>query len=188
MLLDVLVEMPAGTRGWLSLTCADGVDDPCAASDVDRGLRAGRAGRPRWSPSASTARRPSTSRRWCAAAVAASGKPAVAYPNSGEAWDARDAVLGRRRCRRRRRRGAALGRRRRAYVGGCCRVGATDIARLAESCRTVAKAQIWRRACLVGSPTVGLTARSSSPGSDTQTRNAYGCLISPIAWPEQRAV
>jgi S-methylmethionine-dependent homocysteine/selenocysteine methylase len=79
------------------------------------------------------------------AAVSASGKPAVAYPNSGEWWDAEsrtwggggagvdgagvdgagvdgDAAV----------RWVAAGAR---WVGGCCRVGADDIRRLAASLR-----------------------------------------------------
>jgi len=66
-------------------------------------------------------------------AVVASGKPAVAYPNSGESWDGATRAWGGD--------GAgvdpaaaarwvAAGAR---YVGGCCRVGATDIARLAAT-------------------------------------------------------
>ncbi|MDT0344213.1 homocysteine S-methyltransferase [Streptomyces litchfieldiae] len=65
-------------------------------------------------------------------AVAVTGKPAVAYPNSGEVWDAR----------RRRWRGspAALAesaaewqRAGARLIGGCCRVGPAEIARLATA-------------------------------------------------------
>jgi homocysteine S-methyltransferase len=67
-------------------------------------------------------------------AVAVTGKPAVAYPNSGEAWDAAN---------RRWTGGASdsitlahgwatAGAR---FVGGCCRVGPTDIAALATATR-----------------------------------------------------
>jgi homocysteine S-methyltransferase len=64
-------------------------------------------------------------------AVAASGKPAVAYPNSGESWDGATRSWGGD--------GAGVDPAAAArwvtagarYVGGCCRVGATDIARLA---------------------------------------------------------
>jgi homocysteine S-methyltransferase len=65
-----------------------------------------------------------------ALAVDITGKPAVAYPNGGEQWDAAgrawtgesrfDAALARRWVEA----GAA-------YVGGCCRVGPADIAALA---------------------------------------------------------
>ena len=67
-----------------------------------------------------------------ATAHAVTGKPAVAYPNRGEAWhgratgwvgpgafDPRDAAAW-----------VAAGA---AYVGGCCRVGAPDIAALADA-------------------------------------------------------
>jgi homocysteine S-methyltransferase len=69
-----------------------------------------------------------------AAAVDGSGRPGVAYPNSGEAWDGRarrwegrpagaavDPTAARR--------WVALGAR---YVGGCCRVGSADIAALSR--------------------------------------------------------
>jgi homocysteine S-methyltransferase len=69
-----------------------------------------------------------------ALATARSGKPAVAYPNSGEVWDAaRRAWSGRSAfdpadVRRWIDAGARL-------VGGCCRVGPDDIADLAEIIR-----------------------------------------------------
>jgi homocysteine S-methyltransferase len=68
------------------------------------------------------------------AAVAASGKPAVAYPNSGETWDvaartwAGDARTTAGVDPATAREWVAAGAR---YVGGCCRVGSQDIARLA---------------------------------------------------------
>jgi S-methylmethionine-dependent homocysteine/selenocysteine methylase len=66
-------------------------------------------------------------------AVAASGKPAVAYPNSGESWDGASRTWGGD--------GAGVDPAAAArwisagarYVGGCCRVGATDIARVAAT-------------------------------------------------------
>jgi homocysteine S-methyltransferase len=67
-------------------------------------------------------------------AVAVTGKPAVAYPNSGEAWDATN----------RRWTGGASDSNALAQgwttagarlVGGCCRVGPTDIAALAQATR-----------------------------------------------------
>ena len=69
-----------------------------------------------------------------ASAVAGSGRPAVVYPNSGEAWD------GQARRWEGRPAGAAvdpaaarewvaLGAR---WVGGCCRVGSGDIAALSR--------------------------------------------------------
>jgi homocysteine S-methyltransferase len=64
-------------------------------------------------------------------AVAVTGRPAVAYPNSGERWDARAR-------RWTGRRGYDVSSARAwvdagaAYVGGCCRVGAEQIAALAR--------------------------------------------------------
>jgi len=67
-----------------------------------------------------------------ATAHSVTGKPAVAYPNRGEAWhggatgwvgpgafDPADAVAW-----------VAAGA---TYVGGCCRIGAPDIAALADA-------------------------------------------------------
>ena len=67
-------------------------------------------------------------------ATEVTGKPAVAYPNSGEAWDAPTPTVGG--CRRLRPdarpewlvAGAS-------FVGGCCRVGPSTIAAVAERCR-----------------------------------------------------
>ncbi|MFF3753422.1 homocysteine S-methyltransferase [Streptomyces sp. NPDC002018] len=62
-------------------------------------------------------------------AASVTGKPVVVYPNSGEGWDARsrswhgDATFDPARVRAWRAAGARL-------VGGCCRVGPADIARL----------------------------------------------------------
>ena len=63
-------------------------------------------------------------------AAAASGKPAIAYPNSGESWDGAARTWGGD--------GAGVDASDAAgwvqagarWVGGCCRVGADDIARL----------------------------------------------------------
>ncbi|MGW1182402.1 homocysteine S-methyltransferase [Streptomyces drozdowiczii] len=66
------------------------------------------------------------------AAVEATGRPAVAYPNSGERWDAAsgswtgDATFDPGRVAAWRAAGARL-------VGGCCRVGPKEIARLAAA-------------------------------------------------------
>ncbi|GAA2975825.1 homocysteine S-methyltransferase [Streptomyces drozdowiczii] len=66
------------------------------------------------------------------AAVEATGRPAVAYPNSGERWDATsggwtgDATFDPGRVAAWRAAGARL-------VGGCCRVGPAEIARLAAA-------------------------------------------------------
>jgi homocysteine S-methyltransferase len=65
-------------------------------------------------------------------AVAATGKPAVAYPNSGEAWDAggRRWTGGARDSTTLAHGWTASGA---AYVGGCCRVGPEDIRALAQA-------------------------------------------------------
>jgi homocysteine S-methyltransferase len=69
-----------------------------------------------------------------ALATAVSGKPAVAYPNSGEAWDARARDwTGGRAFRPADVAGWVAGGAR--LVGGCCRVGPADIASLAELVR-----------------------------------------------------
>ena len=129
VLLGLLDELSTGRPAWLSLTCADG-STTRRGEDVSRvfGLATGvdavvAVGVNCTAPEHVTA--------LVEAAVAASGKPAVAYPNSGETWDgaarrwggdgagvdpaaARSWVAA----------GARL-------VGGCCRVGSQDIARLA---------------------------------------------------------
>lgn len=129
VLLGLLDEMPSGTRAWLSLTCADGTrtrrgEDVsrvfAIARDVDRVVAVG-----------VNCTAPQHLDPLVPAAVAASGKPAVVYPNSGESWDAVNrqwigdgtgvdpvAAAGWVSA------GAQL-------VGGCCRVGSDDIARLA---------------------------------------------------------
>ena len=133
VLLGVLDEMPEGTRGWLSLTCSDG-STTRRGEDVDRVLGLAR-GHDRVVAVGVNCTAPEHVEELVVRAVAASGKQAVAYPNSGESWDgvARswrgdgagvDAAAAHR--------WVELGAR---YVGGCCRVGATDIARLARSLR-----------------------------------------------------
>ncbi|MGW2366039.1 homocysteine S-methyltransferase [Streptomyces sp. NPDC001667] len=65
-------------------------------------------------------------------AAEVTGKPAVVYPNSGERWDARERAwrgsptFGPERVAAWRQAGARL-------IGGCCRVGPQDIARLARA-------------------------------------------------------
>lgn len=128
-LLDVLEAQPAGTLAWLSMSCADGArtrrGDPAAdafalAARAERVVAVG-----------VNCTEPAHVTELVTAAVRASGKPAVAYPNSGEGWDpvARawtgpdtpvDAALARA--------WVAAGAR---WVGGCCRVGSRDIATIA---------------------------------------------------------
>lgn len=129
VLLDVLVELGTGTPAWVSLTCASATTTR-AGEPVERvfGLARGHDGVVAVGVNCTA---PAYVEELVAAAVAASAKPAVAYPNSGESWDAAarawagdgtgvDADAARR--------WVAAGAR---YVGGCCRVGSSDIARLA---------------------------------------------------------
>lgn len=128
VLLELLGEMPEGTRAWLSLTCASGGTTRrgedvrrvfSLARDLDRVVAVG-----------VNCTAPDHVSSLVAAAVEASGKPAIAYPNSGETWDAGRRAWG----------GDGMGvsvesaRRWVAagatWVGGCCRVSSPDIAAL----------------------------------------------------------
>jgi homocysteine S-methyltransferase len=133
VLLGVLEELPETTRAWLSITCADDAHTR-RGEDVSRvfGLAASSS---RIVAVGANCTPPEHVRGLVERAVAASGKPAVAYPNSGEGWDAEqrswtgpgavvDAALARTWVTA----GAT-------YVGGCCRVGAADISRLAAELR-----------------------------------------------------
>ena len=131
VLLDVLSQLPPSTRAWLSLTCADGATTR-AGEDVDRVFALAR-GNDQVVAVGVNCTAPEHVAELVSRATAASGKPAVAYPNSGESWDAAahawggdgagvdpDTARG----------WVAAGAR---YVGGCCRVGAPGIARLADA-------------------------------------------------------
>jgi homocysteine S-methyltransferase len=131
VLLGVLTELPPRTRAWLSLTCADG-STTRAGEDVDRVFGLAR-GHDQVVAVGVNCTAPEYVEELVARAVAASGKPAIAYPNSGESWDAvahqwgapgagLDVGAASR--------GVAAGAR---YVGGCCRVSSLDIARLADA-------------------------------------------------------
>jgi homocysteine S-methyltransferase len=131
VLLGVLSELPSRTRAWLSITCVDG-STTRAGEDVDRVFGLAR-GHDQIVAVGVNCTAPQYVEELVARAVAASGKPAIAYPNSGESWDAVAHQWGGA--------GAALdldaasrwvtaGAR---YVGGCCRVSSLDIARLAEA-------------------------------------------------------
>jgi homocysteine S-methyltransferase len=133
VLLSVLDELAPDTPAWLSVTCAD-----------ERRTRSGDDALRVFGLAASSAQlvavgvnctAPEHVSALVAGAVAASGKRAVAYPNSGEGWDAGarawtgpgavvDAALARQ--------WVAAGA---GYVGGCCRVGSADIAGLAAGLR-----------------------------------------------------
>ncbi len=129
VLLDLLGGFPAGTSAWLSFSCADGHrtrrgDEVAAAFGLA-------AGNDRVVAVGVNCTAPHHVQELVVAAAEASGKPVVAYPNSGEAWDAQarawlpgtgvgldpaDAV-----------RWVEAGAR---WVGGCCRVSAAHIAPL----------------------------------------------------------
>jgi homocysteine S-methyltransferase len=131
VLLQVLDELPDGTAAWLSVTCADAATSR-RGDDIDRVFGLAR-GHDRVLAVGVNCTAPEHVEELVLRAVAASGTPAVAYPNRGESWDAATRSWGGD--------GAgvdpaaaarwvAAGAR---YVGGCCRVGATDIARLAAA-------------------------------------------------------
>ena len=137
----MLFRSPEGTVGWLSVTCADAATTR-RGDDVDRVFGLAR-GHDRVVAVGVNCTAPEHVEELVRRAVAASGKPAVAYPNSGESWDGATRTWGGD--------GAgvdpaaavrwvAAGAR---YVGGCCRVGATDIARLAA--RMQVSGQVSRR-------------------------------------------
>lgn len=128
VLLELLGEMPESTRAWLSLTCASGAttrrgEDVRRVFSLARGLdRVVAVGVNCTAPDHVTA--------LVAAAVESSGKPAIAYPNSGESWDAGRRAWGGDGTGvsvESARRWVAAGA---TWVGGCCRVSSPDIAAL----------------------------------------------------------
>jgi homocysteine S-methyltransferase len=132
-LLAVLDETPMTTRAWLSLSCAN--DRLTRRGDDVSEAFALAASSPRVVAVGVNCTAPEHVTALVTRAVAASGKPAVAYPNSGEGWDATTrswtgtgAAVDAARAREWVAAGAA-------YVGGCCRVGSADIARLVEELR-----------------------------------------------------
>ena len=129
VLLDVLSSVRPPVPAWLSLTCADATSTR-AGEPVSRVFGLAR-GQDAVLAVGVNCTAPPHVETLVSAAVAASGRPAVAYPNSGESWDGAtrtwggdgavvDVALAQR--------WVAAGAR---YVGGCCRVGSADIARLA---------------------------------------------------------
>lgn len=127
-LLDEL-EVPA----WLSVTCEDA--SHTRRGDDVRDLFAMARGHDRLVAVGVNCTAPEHVETLVATAAGASGKPVVAYPNSGESWDGArrrwagdgvgvDPVAARR--------WVAAGAH---WVGGCCRVSSDDIARLAADLR-----------------------------------------------------
>ncbi len=131
VLLGLLDEMPQATVAWLSLTCADGTSMR-SGEDVSR-VAALTRGSDTVVAVGVNCTAPEHVGRLVESIVAASGKPGVAYPNSGESWDAVTRTWG----------GDGAGvdpaaaadwvARGAGLVGGCCRVGSEDIARLAAA-------------------------------------------------------
>jgi homocysteine S-methyltransferase len=133
VLLEVLVDLRPPVPAWLSLTCADG-SRTRRGEDV-RAVFALATGHPGVVAVGVNCTAPEYVAGLVAAAVEVTGKPGVAYPNSGEGWDG----VGRRWVRGPGEVGvdpaAALewvesGAR---FVGGCCRVTPDDIAALAAA-------------------------------------------------------
>lgn len=127
-LLDEL-EVPA----WLSVTCEDA--SHTRRGDDVRDLFAMARGHDRLVAVGVNCTTPEHVETLVATAAGASGKPVVAYPNSGESWDGArrrwggdgvgvDPVAARR--------WVAAGAH---WVGGCCRVSSDDIARLSKGLR-----------------------------------------------------
>lgn len=123
------LELPA----WLSVTCEDA--SHTRRGDDVRNLFAMARGHDRLVAVGVNCTAPEHVETLVATAAGASGKPVVAYPNSGESWDGArrrwagdgvgvDPVAARR--------WVAAGAH---WVGGCCRVSSDDIARLAADLR-----------------------------------------------------
>jgi homocysteine S-methyltransferase len=133
VLLDVLVDLRPPVPAWLSLSCADTAttrrgDDVRLAF----GLAVDHPGVIAVGVNCTAPEHVETLIR---TAVDVTGKPGIAYPNSGEGWDAvarswtgPGAVLDAAQARDWVTAGAT-------YVGGCCRVGSADIARLVDGMR-----------------------------------------------------
>jgi homocysteine S-methyltransferase len=132
-LLEVLVDLRPPVPAWLSLSCADAATTRRGEDvRVVFGLAVDHPGVVAVGVNCTA---PEHVAALVRTAVEVTGKPAVAYPNSGEGWDAVsrtwtgpgavvDATLARQ--------WVAAGA---AYVGGCCRVGSADIGRLVDGLR-----------------------------------------------------
>ncbi len=127
-LLDVLDRLPDGTQAWLSLTCADGATTR-RGEPVDRVFGLAK-GHDRVAAVGVNCTAPEYVGELVSRAVAASGKPAIAYPNSGESWDGAARTWGGDGAGVDASAAAAWVEAGARWVGGCCRVGADDIARL----------------------------------------------------------
>jgi S-methylmethionine-dependent homocysteine/selenocysteine methylase len=134
VLLDLVAGLPASSA-WLSLTCRDPGhtrrgEDVARVFSLARGVDAvGAVG--------VNCTAPEHLDDLVATAAASSGKPAVAYPNSGESWDAATRTWGGDGAGvdpAAARRWVAAGAR---YVGGCCRVTSAHIAGLAAALQHV---------------------------------------------------
>lgn len=137
VLLGLLADMPSTTRAWLSLSCSSDAttrrgDDVRRVFSLARGVEQVVA-------VGVNCTAPDHVESLVKAAVTASGKPAVAYPNSGESWDADTRAWGGDGpgvSPEDARRWVAAGA---AFVGGCCRVTSVDIGLLAGE---LAKGQV----------------------------------------------
>jgi homocysteine S-methyltransferase len=133
VLLELLVDLRPPVPAWLSLSCADTATT--RRGDDVHGVFGLAVDHPGVIAVGVNCTAPEHVGSLVATAVEVTGKPAVAYPNSGEGWDAEtrswtgsgsivDAALALE--------WVAAGA---AYVGGCCRVGSADIAQLAAGVR-----------------------------------------------------
>jgi homocysteine S-methyltransferase len=135
VLLDVLVDLRPTVPAWLSLSCADAATTRRGEDvRVVFGLAVGHPGVIAVGVNCTA---PEHVGSLLMTAAYVTGKPAVAYPNSGEGWDpvsrswtGSGAVVDAARAREWVAAGAA-------YVGGCCRVGSADIAALVAGLRGV---------------------------------------------------
>jgi homocysteine S-methyltransferase len=133
MVLEALIDLRPPVPAWLSLSCSDATT---TRRGDDVGLVFGlAAGHPGVIAVGVNCTAPEHVGALVTTACAVTGKPAIAYPNRGEGWDAPsrswtgtgtvvDAALAGE--------WMAAGA---TYVGGCCRVGSADIARLAQGLR-----------------------------------------------------
>jgi homocysteine S-methyltransferase len=133
VLLDVLVDLRPPVPAWLSISCADAATTR-RGEDV-RVVFGLAVDHPGVIAVGINCTAPEHVGSLVTTALEVTGKPAIAYPNSGEGWDPDsrswtgsgavvDAALARE--------WVAAGA---AYVGGCCRVGSADIARLVDGLR-----------------------------------------------------